>query len=78
MSKVSKWKTVPNENVRHIWSCIDGIDCECLKTHNNENAFQEGLKDWECAFPPDWYETYGTPVCDCDSDMVFVCTQVIN
>jgi hypothetical protein len=58
---MEKWKEVPDHAVRHIWKCT-AEDCD----HDNQEAI----------ISPDFYQDSGTPVCECDNDMEYICTQV--
>lgn len=57
------WKEIPNHAVRHIWKCT-AEDCD----HGNQDA----------CVPPDYYQSNGTPVCECDADMEYICTEVAD
>lgn len=58
---MSKWKTVSDENVLHVWQCEED-DCE----FGNE----------DCDVPPTYYQDNGTPMCQCDCDMAYQYTKV--
>ena len=52
-----KWKTIPDEKVRHVWVCENG---KC------EDVYIE----------PTFYQDNGTPMCECDEDMIYDRTEV--
>jgi len=60
MSK-EQWVTVANQNIRHLWAC------------NNQECDQGNPSVY---ISPTFYENNGTPVCDCDEDMVYSRTEV--
>ena len=53
-------KTIPTNKVFNVWGCTD-IDCE---------------RDEECEVTPDWYESHGTPTCECGNDMSYLRTEI--
>ena len=59
---MKEWKTVPDNQVSHIWRKSAGDDCE-----ENQPEIQ---------VTPDWYEENGTPICMCGRDMEYSHTEV--
>lgn len=60
---MKNWKAVPDEVVRSIWQCQEE-DCSC----GNSVVY----------LSPDWYQENGTPTCECDEDMVYLYTEVVD
>jgi len=59
---MAKWKTVADENVRHVWKCSDpdGEGCDQI-----------------AHVSPEFYQESGEPMCSvCDVEMVYVRTEV--
>ena len=57
------WKTVPDEEVQHVWKC------------ENEECPRHGVT---FTVFPDYYQESGTPLCDqCDEDLVYQKTEVV-
>ena len=62
--KAKGWKTVPDENIRHVWKCIEE-GCEEF--------------DQEIIIAPTFYSDSGTPICGGDGhDKVYVRTEIRN
>ena len=58
---MAKWTKIDDKEIRHVWKCTDE-DCP------------EGNP--ESIISPEWYETNGTPVCECGLDMEYQRTEV--
>jgi len=57
------WTPIKNNNVRSIWNC-EYSDCTRLE---------------QAIVNPDFYQDSGTPVCpDCDSDMIYQYTEIMD
>ena len=53
-------EVIPDSELYMIWECHSD-ECECANR--------------TCAVHPTFYEDSGTPMCECDSDMVYIRTE---
>jgi hypothetical protein len=54
------WTKIEDGNVRHIWIKDDACECDVRKVDVS----------------PDWYQSNGTPICECGIDMEYSHTEI--
>jgi hypothetical protein len=64
---------IDNHKVYNVWGCTNRLE----NRHNLDEEDIMCLKDsHEIVIHPAWHEDNGTPMCDCDEDMVYVRTEI--
>jgi len=64
MTKNPTWKKIPDNVIQHVWKQADDDDC--------------GSEIGSVVVAPNWYETNGTPSCDCGAELKYSHTEVLS